>query len=191
MWTMLHDPHHPPSQVGGARWAELPIHLEGSKLSSLSSIIRLFKAWDWDLRMRRLIQCSLRCSQPGSRLPKVQRLGVWLAPSQMSYLATSQLLIDSFPLMQLFTDRHHWTDHLFPLTELMSSRGVASCISNLTYTIYSSPSPMTADLFERGSLGPRGTRLPPSCFRSSLRYVKLCKVAFSNLESKWLTTNLL
>ena len=36
-----------------------------------------------------------------------------------------------------------------------------------------------------------GTRLPPSCFRSSLRYVKMCKVAFSNLDSKWLTTTLL
>ena len=117
----------------------------------------------------------------------MQRLGVWLAPSQMSYLATSQLLIDSFPHMkelviQLFADHHHWTDHLFPLTELMSSRGVASCISNLTYTIYSSPSPMTADLFERGSLGPRVQDYLH--LASSLRYVKMCKVAFSNLESK-------
>ena len=88
----------------------------------------------------------------------VQRLVITLAPSQMSYLATSQLLIDSFPhmkelkelVMHLLTSHHHWTDHLFPLTELISSHGIACCISNLTYTIYSSPSPMTADLFERG-----------------------------------------
>ena len=98
------------------------------------------------------------CSQPGSRLTKVQRLRVTLHDTMLSgvNLASSQFIFDSFPQMRELVMKlpwdYYWND-LFTLSNLLRSRGVASCISNQHVTMYSSPAPMTANLFERGLQG--------------------------------------
>ena len=81
-----------------------------------------------------------------------------LAPSQMSSLAASQFIIDNLPDLQQLVMQlpsNSCLAELFPLSNLLSSHGVASCISNRVHTMYSSPSPMSADLFERGLQGKR------------------------------------
>ena len=138
------------AQVGGARWAELPFHLDGSKLPSLSSIIRLFKALRWQILF------SLHCSQRGSRLTRVQRLHVTLHGFVVN-LATTQFIFDSFPHMRELVMKLPWDyywNSLFTLSNLLRSRGVTSCISIQHVTMYSSPTPtLKADLYERGLQG--------------------------------------
>ena len=90
----------------------------------------------------------------------VRRLRVTL-PSQMFNLASSQCIFDCFPHMQELImkldgdallgnmDQHP----SFPLNKLLSSRGVASCILDRYAIMFNSPTPVTADLFERGREG--------------------------------------
>ena len=127
----------------------------------------------------------------------MQRLSVTLPPSQMSSLATSQVIIDKFPDLQELVMQlplNSCLAELYPLSNLLSSRGVASCISNHVHTMYSSPSPMSADLFERGLQGNRSIFLRQSLHQdlsnilhlatnAGVDYVKVTKfIGFGEVE---------
>ena len=102
----------------------------------------------------------------------VQRLRVTLRPKVYN-LAAAQAIIESFcqsfrRLNELVMVRPvpGFTD-LVTLSDLLSSRGVASFISNGGYlTVYSSPTPVTAGHFDRSFqvLHPNGARAPRTYF---------------------------
>ena len=102
----------------------------------------------------------------------VQRLRVTLRP-EVYNLAAAQAIIESFcqsfrRLNELVMVRPvpGFTD-LITLSDLLSSRGVASFISNGGYlTVYSSPTPVTAGHFDRSFqvLHPNGARAPRTYF---------------------------
>ena len=102
----------------------------------------------------------------------VQRLCVTLRP-EVYNLAAAQAIIESFcqsfrRLNELVMVRPvpGFTD-LVTLSDLLSSRGVASFISNGGYlTVYSSPTPVTAGHFDRSFqvLHPNGARAPRTYF---------------------------
>ena len=105
----------------------------------------------------------------------VQRLRVTLRP-EVYNLAAAQAIIESFCqsfrrlnelVMVLPIPNANGITDLFTLSDLLSSRGVASFISNGGYlTVYSSPTPVTAGHFDRSFqvLHPNGARAPRTYF---------------------------
>ena len=108
--------------------------------------------------LRWQILSSLHHSQPVSRLPMVQRLCVTLR-LEVYNLAAAQAIIESFcqsfrrlnELVMVLPWLGPGATDLFTLSDLLSSRGVASFISNGGgyLTMYSSPTPVTAGHFDR------------------------------------------
>ena len=104
----------------------------------------------------------------------VQRLCVTLRP-EVYNLAAAQAIIESFcqsfrrlnELVMVLPWLGPGATDLFTLSDLLSSRGVASFISNGgLLTMYSSPTPVTAGHFDRSFqvLHPNGARAPRTYF---------------------------
>ena len=144
-------------QVGGARWAELPVHLlaehlQRPKVESISSITRLVNFGG-----------SFLFSLPLSlRLEKVKQLHVTAPPNVFS-LATFQLILESFPSLQemvvdltgLWDLRSNKKD-LIAIAKELDTRSVSCCISDTYKHMFVSP---TVDLIKRKPVTPEVVNL--------------------------------